>query len=194
MDCAKTGALIRTLRLEKGVTQKQLADRMNLSDKTISKWERGLGLPNVSLLTELSDILGVNLKDMLNGDLSENSFVEGNMKKSKYFVCPVCGNITVSTGSPQIFCCGRALEPLALQKASGTQKLTVQKIEDDWYITSDHPMQKDNYISFIAFATGDKLQMVKQYPEWDLQCRLPNRGLGMLIWYSAKEGAFYQYL
>lgn len=93
-----------------------------------------------------------------------------------------------------VSCCGRILELLILQKATDDQKLTVKQIENDWYITSKHPMQKSDYISFIAFAAGEKLQLIKQYPEWDLQCRIPNRGHGTLIWYSEKSGAFYQYL
>ena len=83
---------------------------------------------------------------------------------------------------------------MILQKATDDQKLTVKQIENDWYITSKHPCKKSDYISFIAFATGEKLQLIKQYPEWDLQCRIPNRGHDTLIWYSEKSGAFYQYL
>lgn len=62
MDCSKVGNLIYTLRTEKGMTQKALANAMNISDRTISKWERGAGCPDVSLLRELSDILGVNIE------------------------------------------------------------------------------------------------------------------------------------
>lgn len=62
MDCSKVGNLIYTLRTEKGMTQKALANAMNISDRTISKWERGAGCPDVSLLRELSDILEVNIE------------------------------------------------------------------------------------------------------------------------------------
>lgn len=194
MDCAKVGNLIRCLRLEKGMTQKQLAETMNLSDKTVSKWERGLGCPDVSLLAELSAALGVTVEEILNGDLCPNDFVGGNMKKSHYYVCPLCGNITVCTGNATVSCCGRKLEALEPRKATAEQALCVEPVEDDWYITSSHPMHKDNYISFVAFATGDKVQIIKQYPEWNLQLRLPKRGHGMLLWYSTQEGLFYQLL
>ena len=123
MDCAKVGKLIRCLRQEKGLTQKQLADTMHLSDKTVSKWERGLGCPDVSLLADLSDILGVNVEDILDGELSPNPFVGGNMKKSRYYVCPICGNITLCTGNASVSCCGRKLEPLEPRKADDEQKL-----------------------------------------------------------------------
>ena len=165
---------------------------MGLSDKTISKWERGLGLPDVSLIAGLSDILEVNIKDMLRGGLTENSFEGGNMKKSKFYVCPICGNVSICSGNAQISCCGRTLEPLEPQKAAQDQRLTVEQVEDEWYVTSSHPMQKNNYISFLTLVTSDRIQFVKQYPEWDLQCRFQKRGHGSLIWYSTNAGLFHQ--
>ena len=68
MDCSKVGRLILSLRQERGLTQKQLAESLGLSDRTISKWERGLGLPDVSLLRELSAVFGVNIEQLLAGD------------------------------------------------------------------------------------------------------------------------------
>ena len=55
-------------------------------------------------------------------------------------------------------------------------------------------MEKENYLSFVAFATGDKIQLIKQYPEWNLQVRIQKRGHGMLFWYSTTQGFFYQLL
>lgn len=192
MDCARVGKLIRSLRLEKGMTQKGLADKMGLSDKTVSKWERGLGCPDVSLLAELSDLLEVNIEELLSGKLSESKLVGGNMKKAKYYVCPSCGNISLCTGQAAVSCCGRRLEALEPKKAAEGEKLTVEAVEDEWYIQSAHPMTKENYISFVAFATGDSVHIIKQYPEWGLSLRLPKRRHGTLIWYSTNEGLFYQ--
>lgn len=194
MDCVKVGRLIRTLRNEKKMTQKQLADNMNISDKTISKWERGLGCPDVSLLAELSCFLEVNIEEMLKGELSPNSFEGGNMKNSKYYVCPICGNITLCTGNAIVSCCSRKLEALKPQKAAHEQKLSIEEIEDNWYITSQHPMSKKSYISFVAFAKGDKVQIYKQYPEWDLQVRINKFEHGMLIWYSTQGDLYYQFV
>ncbi|MDD4075843.1 MAG: helix-turn-helix transcriptional regulator [Eubacteriales bacterium] len=194
MDCEKVGKLIRELRLEKRMTQKEVADALHLSDRTVSKWERGMGCPDVSLLAALSGLLGVNIEGMLTGDLAVNDFVGGNMKNAKYFVCPSCGNITLCTGSADVSCCGRKLTALEAKKASEEEKLAVEQIEDEWYITSEHPMKKDDYISFIAFATGDKVFFLKQYPEWSVQARIPKREHGKLIWYDTKRGLFYQTL
>jgi len=192
MDCKKTGALIRALRREMNLTQRELAEKLFLSAKTVSKWECGQGCPDVSLLGELSRILGVNLNHLLAGELTGNEIVGGNMKKSRFYVCPDCGSITASTGMAEISCCGRRLSALEARKADGEQKLRMEMVEDEWFITSDHPMEKENYISFVAYASGAKLEIHKQYPEWNLQLRIPRRGHGMLIWYAADCGLMYQ--
>lgn len=194
MDCLKIGNLILKLRKEKNLTQKQLADAMNISDRTISKWERGLGCPDVSLLTELSDILNVNIRDILSGSLISNDFIGGNMKNSKYYVCTFCGNIVLSTGNATISCCGRNVQALTPIKATDEQKLKVEILEDEWFISSDHPMSKEHYISFIAFATGDKVLIVKQYPEWNVQTRIPKSVHGILLWYCTEHGLFCQHI
>lgn len=194
MDCEKIGNMIRELRQEKRMTQKQLADEMMLSDKTVSKWERGLGMPDVSLLSYLAGLLGIGVEQLLSGSLCPNDIVGGNMKQTKYFVCPVCGSLSFCTGSSQVSCCGRPLKEQKPQKAEENQKMRVEVIENDWYITSTHPMTKEHFISFVAFATGDKLQIIKQYPEWNLQLRIPKRGHGMLLWYDTCEGLLFQLL
>ena len=93
MDCQKVGELIYQIRREKSLTQKSLADLMNISDKTVSKWERGLGCPDVSLLPKLSKILGIDIAMILSGELESNEVIGGNMKKIKFYVCNECGNI-----------------------------------------------------------------------------------------------------
>ena len=116
------------------------------------------------------------------------------MKKAMYYVCPVCGGITMTTGQAELSCCGRKLRALVPQKAAEEEKLRVEKVEDEWFITSSHPMTKAPHIAFVAFATGDKIQLIKQYPEWNLQVRIQKRGHGMLFWYSTTQGFFYQLL
>ena len=68
MDCAKTGGLIFQLRREKGLTQRQLAEKLSISDKTVSKWETGGGLPEVSLMLPLCRELGINVNELLSGE------------------------------------------------------------------------------------------------------------------------------
>ena len=194
MDNSKVGNLIFTLRKEKGLTQKQLADLMNISDRTISKWERGYGCPDVTLLPSLSSILGVNIENILEGELLSNDFVGGNMKRSNYFVCPSCHNIVLATGDIDISCCGRKVEQLEAKKATEEEKLSITEIDSELFVSSDHRMTKDHYISFIALATGDSVQIMKQYPEWSLQTRLPKHKHGKLLWFDTQFGLYYQHI
>ncbi|WP_434310711.1 helix-turn-helix domain-containing protein [Hominifimenecus sp. rT4P-3] len=194
MDTKKIGALIAGLRKEKQMTQRELAQLLHVSDKTISKWERGIGCPDISLLPELSEALEVDMTKLLSGELNPQEKMGGNMKKTKYTVCPVCHNLILSTGEAEIICCGRRLSPMEAKKAEAGEALKVEVVEDEWYITSDHPMTKEHFITFLAFVTGERLVLMKQYPEWNLQARIPKRGHGMLIWHCTQHGLMYQLL
>lgn len=192
MNCAKIGKLIYSLRKEKHLTQQQLADRMNISDKAISKWERGLGCPDVSLLPELAEIFGVSLEVLLSGKLDANALVGGNMKKLKFYVCTVCGNLFTATEQANISCCGKILQKLEMNKAVESEKLSVEQVENDYFISTDHQQTKEHYITFVALLTGDSIMIRKQYPEWDVQTRIPAFGHGMLVWYCTIHGLQYQ--
>lgn len=194
MNNTQIGNLIYTLRKEKHLTQLQLAERMNISDKTVSKWERGLGCPDISLLPELSKILEINIEELLSGKLDINDFTGGNMKNTKFYICPQCGNIITSSEDAAISCCGKKLSESEPVKATDMEKLNVEIIENDYFISSNHEMTKEHYISFIALLTGDSLILKKQYPEWNLQSRIPTLTHGKLIWYCTKHGLFYQHI
>ncbi len=194
MDNTKIGRLICQLRKEKNLTQLQLAELMHISDKTVSKWERGLGCPEVSLLPELSQIFAVDLAKLLAGELDVNEAWGGNMKKICFYVCPNCGNIITATAAADITCCGKKLPALQPQKAAESDRLNVERIENEFYVTARHPMERGHYISFAALLTGDSIVLRKLYPEWDLQVRLPILARGRLLWYCTKHGLFYQEL
>ena len=192
MDTTKIGELICTLRKEKGLTQVQLAERLNVSDKAVSKWERGLGCPDVSLLARLSQVFAVDLEKLLAGALDPNSQAAGNLKNLHFYVCPTCGNLVTALVDTPVSCCGKKLTALTAQKAGPEDKLSVEIIENDYFISSDHEMSKDHYISFVAFLTGDTVLLRKQYPEWNLQTQLPVFAHGRLLWYCTRHGLFYQ--
>ena len=173
MDCNKVGKLISDLRKEQKMTQKQLADALNISDKAISKWERGLGCPDVSLWQELSQIFGVNIEKILSGNLEPNSKDGGNMKRVKIFVCPSCGNIITSTGEAEVSCCGRKLSAMIPQPSDEKHYLHVEVIEDDYYITFPHEMSKEHYLNFVAYVSYDRMLFVKLYPEQSSEVRFP---------------------
>ncbi len=192
MDCTKVGKLLYDLRKEKRMTQKEIADKMNISDKTVSKWERGLGCPDISLLSELSDIFGVNIEKILQGDLSINDTDGGNMKRIKFYVCPACGNIITSTGLGEISCCGRKLESLQVQEINEEHNLQTTQVENDYYITFNHEMTKDHYISFVAYVMFDRVNLVKLYPEQNAEVRIPIMRKGELYYYCSKHGLMKQ--
>ena len=192
MDNTKTGDLIRRLRIEKSMTQKQLAEKLHVSNKAVSKWERGFGSPDISLLAEISRLLGVDVQTLLTGELNQNAFSNGNIKKTNFYVCPVCGNLILAAAYAAITCCGRMLKPQIPTKATDNEKLSVQKIETDFFVSSEHEMTREHYIAFVALLTGDTLLLKKQYPEWNLQVRIPFFAHGKLIWYCTQHGLFYQ--
>ena len=192
MEPIKTGALIRSLRLRQGLTQLELARKLSVSDRTISQWERGLGCPDISLLAPLAEALGISTQSLLTADLSENPPQGGNMKNTVFYVCPVCGNLILSASPAGVRCCGRELDPMKPQKAPEALRLHAEPVEDEWFITADHPMTKEEYIPFVALLSGGSLRVWRQYPEWDLQLRFSRREHGLLVWYSTRDGLLYQ--
>lgn len=192
VDCAKIGKLISQLRREKGLTQKNVAEALNISNKTISKWECGMGCPDASLWSELSKILGADIQTMLEGELNPNSPDHGNIRKVKFYVCPLCGNILVSTSSASIFCCGRKLTALAPKKVKD-HSMDVQIMDIDYYVTFDHEMRKSHYISFVAYVVYDKVLLNKLYPEQTSAVRFPiMSGKGKLYAYCNEHGLWEQ--
>lgn len=192
MNCERIGQLIYELRKEKKMTQKQVADLLNITDKTISKWERGLGCPDVSLLRELASIFGISVDQLLVGELKINEQVGGNMRNVKFYICPQCGNLMTATAQATLSCCGKTLEPLVPKKVEPEHKLMIEDADGELYVTSNHEMSKKHYITFIAVVTGDTVTITKQYPEWSMQCRLEKRKRGKLYFHCNEHGLFYQ--
>lgn len=194
MDQHKIGLLIRALRTEQGTTQKALARTLGVTDQAVSKWERGLGCPDVSLLPGLAQALGVPVEGLLAGRLDERDPDGGSMRQLAFYVCPQCGNLMTATGPATLSCCGRTLEPLVSRKPDEAHTLVKEAVENEWYLTAGHPMEKDHHLSFAALVSGDQATVVKRWPEWDFQARFPKGRHGMLYWYCTKDGLFRQAL
>ena len=188
MENEKIGNLILRMRKEKGFTQKQLADSISVSDKTVSKWERGLGCPDVSLLGELAKALGVSVDKILSGSLYPNDTNVGNLKRIKFYLCPVCGNIMTSVGESEISCCGRKLEALSAKPADKEHEISIETIEDDYYISFAHEMSKGHYISFMAYVRDDKLLFIKLYPEQGGEVRFARMHGGKIYYACNRHG------
>lgn len=192
MDCKKTGSLIHSLRTERGWTQQALADLIHVSDKAVSKWERGMGAPDVSILPVLARVFGLTVESLLAGELDEHEKEGDSMKNMRFFVCPSCGTLATDTGAAEVSCCGKKLSACEARKAEGEDCLSVEEVETELYISSDHSMTKDHYISFLAFVSSDTLVLKKLYPEWNLSVRLPRLSRGTLLWYCTRCGLFRQ--
>ena len=190
MNTYVTGPAIREFREKKGLTQVDLAEKIGVSSKTISKWETSKGLPDISLLQPLAQALGISVIELMNGEQITNQNVSGNMLRCKFYVCPICGNIIHSTGSAVVSCCGITLPALEAEEADEDHPLTIEKVEDEQFVTVDHPMTKGHFISFLASVTSDRLQMVKLYPEGNAETRLQLRGRGYLYYYCNRHGLY----
>lgn len=190
----KNDNLILRLRKEKGLTQQQLGDVLGVSAKAVSKWETGAGLPDIALVTALADFFGVDSRVILDGSIDENSPDMGNMKKTRIMVCPVCGNISAVSQGMAVTCCGRVLEYADPVKVSEGDEhyIEAESVEDEWFLSSEHEMTKEHHFTFVAFLSGDRMEMVSQYPEWEMQTRIKKRGHGRLIYGCSRHGLFYR--
>ena len=190
MNTYVTGTTIRQLREGRGLTQAELAEKIGVSSKTISKWETAKGLPDITLLQPLAQALGISVIELMNGEQITNRNVSANLLRGKFCVCPLCGNVLHSTGSALVSCCGITLPPLEAEEADEDHCITIETVEDEHFITVHHPMTKEHFISFVAFVTCDRVQMVKFYPEGNAETRMQLRGRGQLYYYCNRHGLF----
>ena len=192
MDVSKTGELIRRLRIEKGLTQRELADLIYVSDKAVSKWECGNGMPDLSILPNLSKVFETDILALLNGEMEERDMNNGNMKNICFYVCPECGNIVTSLSEGEFSCCSRKLETLKPIKALDDEKLIIETNDGELLVQSNHEMQKEDYISFIAYVSSDTLIIKKLYPQWGVNVRFPFARHGVFYFYDTKKGLLVQ--
>ncbi len=183
-----TGSTIKRLREAKGMTQTRLAEQIGVSCKAVSKWETAKGLPDISLIEPLGKALGVSVMELMSGDTVINKNISSNILFSKFYVCPVCGNVIHTIGEAVISCCGITLPPLEAEEIDEEHHVTVEPVEDEKFIAVHHDMTKSHYISFIAYVACDRVQFVKLYPEGNAETRMQFRGRGYLYIYCNKHG------
>lgn len=192
MDHYVTGGTIKRLREGMRMTQLQLAEQLNVSDKTISKWETCKGLPDISLLEPLAKALRVSVPELLSGEQIINRNRSADLKRTALYVCPICGNVLCSSGNALISCCGVTLPPLEAEAPDPEHTLRHEPVEDEYFLSISHEMTKQHYISFIAFASSGHLELVKLYPEGNAEARMTLHGGGLLYWYCNRHGLFCQ--
>lgn len=194
MDLNKNGKLLCDLRKAKGMTQKEVADKLGILPKTVSKWETGHGFPDVSVLSALADILSVSERALLGGSITKNREEVGNMKRTKFYVCPNCASIMQGVGEGQVVCCAKPVEALKAQMTDDNHLINISEIENDFYIEMNHEMTKEHFISFVAYVGFDRVLMVRLYPEQDAVVRFPKMFRGKFYYYCNKHGLFEQKL
>ena len=190
MDKYVTGVIIRTLREKKRMTQEELAEKIFVSAKTVSKWETGNGFPDISLLEPLAKALDISVIELLSGDAIQNRNRGANMAKVKIYVCPVCGNVIQATGEAVVSCCGIVLPPQEPEEADEAHRICVETVEDEYYVSVAHPMEKDHYISFLMAVSDQGTQFVKLYPESNAEARFKTSRVKKLYWYCNRHGLF----
>lgn len=190
MDNYVTGSLIKKLRESKHLTQEELADKVCVGSKAISKWETGRGFPDIGLIEPLAKALGISVVELLSGADITNRNRSSDMKKCKFYVCPVCGNVIQATGEAVMICCGITLPPLEAETPDADHSMGLEIVEDEYYVTVDHPMTKTHYISFLAAVSDQGVQFVKLYPEGDAATRFKVDRVERIYAYCNRHGLF----
>ena len=190
MDPYITGAGIRALREKQGLTQARLAEKLNVSDKTVSKWETGRGYPDITLLEPIAKVLGVSLAELFAGTAVTNANRVSNLLKSQFYVCPVCGNVLYGVGEAAIHCHGVRLTPCEAETPDAGHAAHIDVVEDEYHVRIDHAMTREHYISFIAAIGQDAVQFKKLYPEQDAEARFKRDGVRRIAYYCNRDGLF----
>ncbi len=190
MDRYVTGEVIRKLRENKKMTQEELAEKIFVSGKAVSKWETGRGYPDITLLEPLAMALNISVIELLSGAQIENKNRSANMLRGRFYVCPVCGNAIRAAGEAMISCCGITLPPLEPETPDKAHAIRTEVAEDEYYVRLEHPMTKDHYIAFLAAVSDQCVQFVKLYPESDAEARFKINRVKFLYAYCNRHGLF----
>jgi len=190
MDHYVTGSAIKALREKQHMTQAGLAALLCVSDKAVSKWENGRGLPDISLIEPLAAALHISVPELLSGKTILNTNRASNLLRSRIYACPVCGNVIRAKGDAMISCCGITLPALDAEEPDAAHAIRVERVEDEYYVSASHEMTKDHFISFFAYVTLDRFEMKALYPEGSADARFFVRGGGWLYYFCNRHGLF----
>jgi len=185
-----TGAMIRKLREERKISQNKLAEAIGVSGKAVSRWETGRGYPDITLIEPLAEALGVSVIELFSGSDVVNKNKASKMLRMKLYVCPVCGNVIQAAGEAVVSCCGIILLPLEAEPADDSHLVRIERVEDEYYLSSGHEMSKKHFISFITAVRDDGFETVKLYPEGNAEARFRIRGTRFFYFYCNRHGLF----
>ena len=117
---------------EKAIGVEQLAEKINVSDKTVSKWETAKGYPDISLLEPIAKVFGISVTELISGNAVSNVNVSANMLRSLFYVCPICGNIFHSMGEAVVQCHGIVLTPCHAEETDERHMIFIERVEDEY--------------------------------------------------------------
>ena len=184
---------LRELRAERGLTQAALAEKIGVTDKAVSKWETGRGLPDITLIDDLASAVGCSVAELLCGEVRRNANRAANMSRCIFYVCPICGNVVVATGEGSFSCCGSTMLPQEAEtpEPGSAHDFSIERVEHEWYVTAgNHPMTKQHFVSFIAYVTSDGVNLKKLYPEQLDWPRFHMTGSGWIYVYCNRHGLY----
>lgn len=187
-----TGAVIRKLREKNRLTQAQLAAQLDVSDKTVSKWETAKGYPDITLLEPIAKAFHISVAELLSGNAIVNTNLSADMLRSKFYVCPICGNILHGMGEAAVYCHGVPLTPCEAEPVDEKHPILYEISEDEYFVRIAHSMTKTHFISFAAAVSTDRLQSVKFYPEGNAEARFKMNGVKRIVAYCNRDGLFYR--
>ena len=150
----------------------------------------GKGYPDISLLQPLAKALDLSVIELLSGEDVRNRNLSSDMMKSRFYVCPVCGNVIRSVGDAVVSCCGITLPPLEAEEPDPAHAIRTEIDEDEYYVTVDHPMTRDHYISFLAAVSDQGVQFIKLYPEWSAEARFKIDRVQEIYAFCNRHGQF----
>lgn len=191
MDNADIGRLIRGMRLEKGLSQRELAEKLGVCGKTVSKWECGMGAPDIQLWSALSRELGIDLATLHEGRMDVAKKDNGKLSRMRIHVCPSCGNVVLSSAQARISCCGRSLTPLEAKAADEAHLPAIERIGDEYLVRLSHPMDKEHHIAFICLVRDDSFLIRRLYAEGGDEVYIPAIGRRARLYvYCTHDGLF----
>ncbi|MBR2055394.1 MAG: XRE family transcriptional regulator [Clostridia bacterium] len=138
----------------------------------------------------MAKALDISVIELFSGENVQNNNRNANILRSKCYVCPVCGNGILALGEAVISCCGITLPPLEPEKPDEEHMPTITPVEDEYFVSLPHAMEKDHFITFMAAISDEGMQFVKLYPEGNAQTRFKTSRVKWLYWYCSRHGLF----
>ena len=132
----------------------------------------------------------VSVAELLSGKAVTNTNISANMRRSHFYICPVCGNILHSMGQAAVSCHGIALPPLETEEPDAAHAITLEAVEDEYFVSVRHEMSRTHYISFLAAVSDDRLQLIRLYPEGNAEARIQRRGVQTIYACCNRDGLF----